>query len=234
VDGIKHSNGEQASVTKDYGYQLAEDVPVDPHGKPAQLSTVPVGVKPADIWSGFYQGVEGNCVTVSAIKAAMMKYGQNPLGIFKRVTETPEGLSIAMRDGCTVRLTDAELSQAREAANFHGTDKGLIEDAVFLYGASAKRAQLENHEFRAGAGFNAALKTLNDGEVPGDALRRLGLYAFTRASSVEELASGVSGTLAQFGHSVVLVNGALDAYGDKRDLNGSHWMREDGHALTLV
>ncbi|WP_426126812.1 hypothetical protein [Pseudomonas sp. DWP1b1] len=234
VDGIKHSNGEQAAVSKDYGYQLAADVPVDPNGKPAQFSAVSVGVKPADIWSGFYQGVEGNCVTVSAIKAAMMKYGQNPLGIFKRVTETPEGFSIAMRDGCTVRLTHAELSQAREAANFHGTDKGLIEDAVFLYAASAKRAQLENHEFRAGAGFNAALKTLNDGEVPGDALRRLGLYAFTRPSSVEELASGVPGTLANFGHSVVVVNGALDAYGDKRDLNSSHWMQQGGHALKLV
>lgn len=234
ADGIKHDSGGQAAVSKDYGYQLAADVPVEPRGKLAQFSAAPVGVKPADVWAGFYQGVESNCVTVSAIKAAMMKYGQSPMGIFKRVTETPEGFSLTMRDGCTVSLTHAELERARAAANFHGKDKGLVDDAVFLYAASAKRAQLENHEFRAGASFDAALKTLNDGEVPGDALRRLGLYAFTRASSVQELASGVPGTLANFGHSVVVVEGAIDEYGFKRELQGSHWMQKGAHALKLV
>lgn len=234
ADGIKHDNGGQAAVSKDYGYQLAADVPVEPNGKPAQFSAVPVGTKPVDIWNGFYQGVEGNCVTVSAIKAAMMKYGQNPMGIFKHVTETPEGFTTIMRDGCTVRFTHVELQRARAAANFHGVDKGLVDDAVFLYAASAKRAQLENHEFRASASFDAALKTLNDGEIPGDALRRLGLYAFTRSSSVQELASGVPGTLANFGHSVVVVEGAIDEYGIKRELQGSDWMQKEGHALKLV
>lgn len=234
VGGIKHSDGKKEATAKDYGYQLAADLPVNHCGRPAQFPAAPVGVKPDNIWSGFYQGVEGNCVTVSAIKAAMMKYGQNPLGTFKRVTETPEGFTLTMRDGCMVSLTHAELERARAAANFHGEDKGLVDDAVFLYAASAKRAQLENHEFRAGADFDAALKTLNDGEVPGDALRRLGLYAFTRSSSVQELASGVPGTLANFGHSVVVVEGAMDEYGIKRKLPGSPWMQQGGHALKLV
>lgn len=234
VDGVKHGNGEQAPIVKDYGFQLAARIPVESDAKPAQFPSAPIGVKPADIWGGFYQGVEGNCVTVSAIKAAMMKYGQNPLGIFKHVTETADGYTVTMRDGCAVRLTHDELKAARTAANFHGTDKGLIDDAVFLYAASAKRAQLENHEFRAGAGFDVALQTLNDGEVAGDALRRLGLYAFARESSVQELASGVSGTLANFNHSVVVVEGAFDDYGAKRDLNGSHWMHQRGRALKLV
>ncbi len=236
VDGIKHGYGKQEAVgKKDYGYQLAADLPVEHSGRPAQVSAAPVGVKPANLWSGFYQGVEGNCVTVSAIKAAMMKYGQNPVGIFKRVTETPEGFTISMRDGCVVRLTYAELGVARDAANFHGADKGLVDDAVFLYAASAKRAQLENHEFRAGAGFEAALKTLNDGESPGDALRRLGLYAFTRLSSVEELLSGVPGTLANFEHSVFVVKGAFDDFGVKRELNSSpQWIEKGGYALKLV
>ncbi|WP_308907760.1 hypothetical protein [Pseudomonas canadensis] len=234
VNGIKHSGNKKESVGKSYGYQLAADLPVNHSARLAQFPAAPVGVKPDNIWSGFYQGVEGNCVTVSAIKAAMMKYGQNPLGTFKRVTETPEGFTLTMRDGCTVSLTHAELERARAAANFHGEDKGLVDDAVFLYAASAKRAQLENHEFRAGAGFDAALKTLNDGEVPGDALRRLGLYAFTRSSSVQELASGVPGTLANFGHSVVVAEGAIDEYGIKRKLPGSPWMQQGGHALKLV
>jgi len=156
------------------------------------------------------------------------------MGIFKHVTETPEGFTTIMRDGCTVPFTHVELQRARAAANFHGEDKGLVDDAVFLYAASAKRAQLENHEFRASASFDAALKTLNDGEIPGDALRRLGLYAFTRSSSVQELASGVPGTLANFGHSVVVVEGAIDEYGIKRELQGSDWMQKEGHALKLV
>lgn len=234
VDGIKHGNGEQEPIVKDYGYQLAADAPAEPGARPAQFPAAPVGVKPADIWGGFYQGAERNCVTVSAIKVAMMKYGQNPLGIFKHVTDAADGYTLTMRDGCTVRLTHDELKAARTAANFHGADKGLIDDAVFLYAASAKRAQLENHEFRAGGGFDVALQTLNDGEVPGDALRRLGLYAFTRKSSVQELASGVPGTLANFEHSVAVVEGAYDDYGAKRGLNGSHWMHQRGRAIKLV
>lgn len=235
VEGIKHGQGGKAAVVKDYGYQLAADLPGEPHkGRPAQFSAAPVGVPPADIWAGFYQGVEGNCVTVLAIKAAMMKYGQNPLGIYKRVTETSEGFTITMRDACTVTLTHAELEMARAAANFKGEDKGLVDDAVFLYAVSAKRAQRENHEFKAGGSFGAALQTLNDGEMPGDALRRLGLYAFTRPSSVQELASGVPGTLANFWHSVVVVEGTLDEYGAKRDLQGSEWMQKGGVALKLI
>lgn len=235
VEGIKHRNGQTEPVGKDYGYQLAADMPVDPaSGRPARFPAASVGVPPVNIWSGFYQGAQGNCVTVSAIKAAMMKYGQNPTGIYKRVTETPKGFTITMRDNCTVYLTHAELEIARAASNFRGADKGLVADAVFLYAASAKRAQLENHEFRAAAGYDVALQTLNDGESPGESLRRLGLYAFTRSSSVQELASGVPGTLADAWHSVVVVEGALDEYGARRDLKSSRWMQQGVDALKLV
>lgn len=235
VDGVKHRNGDkEEAVAKDYGYRLAADVPVDPNAKPAHVSAAPIGVAPANIWSGFWQGAEGNCVTVSAIKAAMMKYGQNPSGIYKRITESPDGYTITMRDGCTVRLTHAELAAARVASRFHGMDEGLVEDAVFLYAASAKRAQLENHEFRAGTSFEAALKTLNDGEVHGDALHRLGLYAFVRPSSVEELASGVPGTLSNSRHAVAVVDGALDLYGFRHDLKSSSWMQNGVRAFKLV
>jgi len=235
VEGIKHRNGQTEPVGNDYGYQLAADMPVDPaSGRPARFPAASVGVPPVNIWSGFYQGAQGNCVTVSAIKAAMMKYGQNPTGIYKHVTETPKGFTITMRDNCTVYLTHAELEIARAAANFRGADKGLVADAVFLYAASAKRAQLENHEFRAAAGYDVALQTLNDGESPGESLRRLGLYAFTRSSSVQELASGVPGTLADAWHSVVVVEGALDEYGARRDLKSSRWMQQGVDALKLV
>ncbi len=163
-----------------------------------------------------------------------MKYGQNPRGIYKSIIPTREGYTVTMRDACTVRLTHEELKKAREGSHFKGADPGLLKDATFLYSVSAKRAQMENHEFRAAVGFEAAMGTLNDGESPGDALQRLGLYAFTRQSSVQELASGVAGTLANFGHSVAVVDGVFDDYGAKTSLRTSGWMRDDGIALKLV
>lgn len=238
LDGVQHSVGKPASVARSYGYMLAEEVPaglpIDSIPTVSPTSDVPVGIKPANIWSGFYQGVEGNCVTVSAIKAAMMKYGQNPRGIYKSIIPTREGYTVTMRDACTVRLTHEELKKAREGSHFKGADPGLLKDATFLYAVSAKRAQMENHEFRAAAVFEAAMGTLNDGESPGDALQRLGLYAFTRQSNVQELASGVAGTLANFGHSVAVVDGVFDDYGAKTSLRTSGWMRDDGIALKLV
>lgn len=238
LDGVQHGGGTGSSIVKSYGYMLAEDipdgVPMDSGTQSAPFSNVSVGVKPANIWQGFYQGVEGNCVTVSAIKAAMMKYGQSPRGIYKNITETRDGYTVTMRDSSKVILTHAELKKAQEGSNFKGSDAGLLNDANFLYAVSAKRAQMENHEYRAGTSFEAAMSTLNDGEFPGDALRRLGLYAFTRRSSVEELANGAAGTLANFMHSVVVVDGAFDDYGNKNPLSTSSWMRNDGDALKLV
>lgn len=237
LDGIKHQLGKQQPVVKEYGYMLAMQAPhtasAERNSTLSNLSNRPVGDKPDNIWSGFYQGSELNCVTVSAIKAAMMKYGQNPQGIYKHVIETPEGYTVTMRDSCTVQLTYDELKQAQKGSHFFGEDRGLLHDAIFLFAVSAKRAQMENHEFRAQASFAAAMGTLNDKETPGEALRRLGLYAFTRGSTAEELASGVPGTLANHGHSVGVFNGVIDFYGSKMKLAGSGW-EQGAHALKLV
>ena len=237
LDGIKYQSGKQEPVVRDYGYMLAKYTPqtasAERDSKISNLSNRPVGVKPDNIWSGFYQGSELNCITVSAIKAAMMKYGQNPQGIYKRIVETPEGYTVTMRDSCTVQLTHDELKQAQKGSHFFGEDKGLLQDAIFLFAVSAKRAQMENHEFRAAASFEAAMETLNDREYPGEALRRLGLYAFTRGSTAQELASGVPGTLANHGHSVGVFDGVIDFYGSKVKLAGSGWER-DALALKLV
>ncbi|MDL2184620.1 hypothetical protein P5706_10510 [Pseudomonas sp. ChxA] len=237
LDGIKYQSGKQEPVVKDYGYMLAMYTPdtasAERDSNISNLSNRPVGAKPENIWSGFYQGSELNCVTVSAIKAAMMKYGQNPQGIFKRITETPEGYTVTMRDSCTVHLTYAELEKAKKGSHFFGEDKGLLLDAIFCFAVSAKRAQMENHEFRAAASIEAAIGTLNDKETPGEALRRLGLYAFTRGSTAQELASGVPGTLANHGHSVGVFDGIIDFYGAKMKLAGSDW-EKGAHALKLV
>ncbi|MCZ7167047.1 hypothetical protein, partial [Salmonella enterica] len=73
---------------------------------------------------------------------------------------------MTMRDSCTVHLTHDELKKAQKGSHFFGEDKGLLHDAIFMFAVSAKRAQMENHEFRAEASFEAAMGTLNDRETP--------------------------------------------------------------------
>ncbi|MGY2293133.1 hypothetical protein ACW9H6_26060 [Pseudomonas sp. SDO528_S397] len=234
LDGVKHHYDERLRPDRSEGYRLFNDRrDLQPAPVPQKPGT-PVGVKPANIWSGFYQGVEGNCVTVSAIKAAMMRFGQHPQGIYRQVTPTPQGFDVVMRDAFRLHVSRDELEQARAVSNFKGSDADLLDDANFLYAVSAKRAQLENNDHRGGQSYTVALQTLNDGEAPGESLRRLGLFAYIRESTDLELAQGAIGTLANYKHSVVVIDGMLDMYGQKLKLALSDWMRTGARALKLV
>lgn len=240
MDNTQHNYGQKQRVDRSYGYMLFNDQTV-PGVSPAtvdlpdlKLSSVPIGTQPADIWNGFYQGAEGNCVTVSAIKAAMMRFGQNPQGIFKKITATAEGYEVLMRDSFKLTLTHDELKQAKAASNLKGSNPALLDDANFLYAVSAKRAQVENNDSRGNQSYEVAMATLNDGEYPGAALRRLGLFAYIRESTVEELARGTTGTLANTYHSVAVIDGKLDLYGQKLSLENSHWQGHFHRALKLV
>lgn len=227
VDGVGHHDGFPRHVGNSYGYRLFTS-----HSR--VRSDEAMTVKPSDIWSGFYQGANGNCATVSAIKAAMMRFGQKPQDIFRTVTERPEGFEVTMRDGVPLTLTHEELAKARRVSQLTGADPVLLEDANFLYAVSAKRAQSENNDFRARQSFEVAMQTLNDGDFPGNALRRLGLFAYIRESSAEELAKGAIGTLAGNGHSVAVIDGALDLFGKKERLLSSSWMNNSLWAQKLV
>ncbi|WP_010175756.1 hypothetical protein [Pseudomonas sp. PAMC 25886] len=240
LGGVKYNYQKQEGLDKAMGYRLTGDetlsneLLVNPGKDTVQLSSVPVGVKPVNIWSGFYQGMEGNCVTVSAMKAAMMKLGQNPAGIYKHISATEDGYAVVMRDGFRLRVTHKELKKAEQHSHLDGTDKVLLKDANFLYAVSAKRAQLENHEGRAAQSFEVAMETLNNGEAPEEGFRRLGLYAFTRPSTAQELADGALGVMSNFWHSVVAVNGAIDLYGSKESLAPSIWNDRSSFAIKLV
>lgn len=233
MDGVAHHPREQRKVDPGYGYVLFDDKQwpaVD--GK--RVSHVAAGTRPEHIWAGFYQGGEGNCVTVSAIKAAIIRFGQDPQGIYRQIQLTPQGFDVVMRDSFRVHLTHEELRQATAASNFHGNNPQLLSYANFLFAVSAKRAQWENNDFRARQSYEVALQTLNDGEFPGEALRRLGLFGYIRESSVDELLKGAVGTLADSHHSVAVIDGALDFYGQKRELASSRWMNTGLRALKLA
>jgi hypothetical protein len=230
VDGLGHANGKPRQVGGRYGYRLFAD---KPRGG-APTPKVVAGRRPLDIWGGFYQGTPGNCVTVSAIKAAMMRFGQCPADIFREVTATAEGYAVVMRDGFRLTLTHEQLRKARAASGFRGNDCAMLEDAYFLFAVSARRAQLENNDFRGGQSFDVAIDTLNDGEYPGQALRRLGLYAYIRESDVNELIAGAIGTLSDGGHSMTVIGGVLDYYGSRHTLQTSQWKGTYLRALKLV
>lgn len=208
-----------------------------PSPAPAPAITLPDlskkrnGAKPDNIWSGFRQGPDGNCVTVSAIKVAMYRFGQSPTDIFKSVSKTNEGYRVVMRDEFQLTLTGQELAQAAQHAQFNGQDRGMLKDAQFLFAASAKRAQMENNDGTAGRSFHAAIRSLNNGEDergPGEGLLRLGLKQHMKRVSVRDLARGQLGMCNRTGHSVAVINGREELWGRR----GSFPTR--GQAVALV
>ncbi|SDU88642.1 hypothetical protein [Pseudomonas mucidolens] len=184
--------------------------PVRP--SPVMPEYVP-GKKPDDIWGGFRQGTDGNCVTVSAIKAAMMRFGQKPRDIFKEVEKTEAGFDVVMRDGFKLQLTHDELQIAARRSAFLGNNRDMLDDAHFLFAASAKRAQLENNDRTAAHSFQQAIRTLNDGEHSREGLMRLGLREHVRNVPLSALLNGMVGTIERRGHSVAVIDGVEELWG---------------------
>ena len=178
------------------------------------------GKKPDNIWSGFSQGPDGNCVTVSAIKGAMMKFGQKPTDVFKEVKETGDGYYVKMRDGFELALSKGELRHAATYAQFKGDNPGMLTDANFMYAVSAKRAQMEGNGYddnpnAAKQSFAHAMQSLNNGEMGWEALDRLGLKGLYRQSSSSELASGRLGVVDYGGHSMAVIGGLIELWGER-------------------
>ncbi|MGF6097715.1 hypothetical protein [Pseudomonas sp. 18175] len=203
------------------------DIPVNIPG----LSNKRNGAKPANIWSGFRQGPDGNCVTVSAIKAAMYKFGQSPTDIFKEVQRLDSSYRVTMRDDYVLTLTDRELAVGARGSKFIGPDAGMLKDAQFLFAVSAKRAHMENNDGSAGRSYEAGVRSLNDGEDergPGEGFLRLGLRKHMRSVNVRELAKGQLGMCNRTGHSVAVINGREELWGKQ----GSAPTRGDAIALV--
>ncbi|WP_431037546.1 hypothetical protein [Pseudomonas yamanorum] len=178
------------------------------------------GAKPDNIWNGFRQGPDGNCVTISAIKAAMMKFGQSPTDIFRSVQAVGDGYHVVMRDGFRLDLKKHELATAIRGSKFVPMrDPGMLKDAHFLFAVSAKRAQMENNDGRAARSFDAAVHSLNDGEderVAGEGFLRLGLRSHMKKVSVSAFQDkSLIGMVNRSAHSVAVVDGCEEFYGRK-------------------
>ncbi|WP_375154655.1 MULTISPECIES: hypothetical protein [Pseudomonas fluorescens group] len=186
-----------------------------------------------NIWSGFAQGPDGNCVTVSAIKSAMMKFGQKPTDVFREVRQEGDGYDVKMRDGFQLHLSKDELKAAARYAQFRGDDPAMMTDANFMYAASAKRAQMEgngedDNRDTAKRSFAHAMQSLNNGEMGWEALDRLGLKGLYRQSSSSELASGKLGVVDYGGHSMAVIGGHIELWGQ---LGG---LPQQGNAYAFI
>ena len=190
--------------------------PVEPPSPKVVMPVVPSpGQKPKDIWGGFRQGPDGNCVTVSAIKAAMMRFGQKPTDIFTEVKPSSGGYEVVMRDGFKLQLSESELQMGIRGSQFQGYDQEMLKDAHFLFAVSAKRAQMENNDGTAAQSFNQAIKTLNDGEYSREGLLRLGLKSHIKTVPLSELLNGMIGTIERRGHSVAVIEGVEELWGKR-------------------
>lgn len=232
LEGVEHYSVHRFEVDKHAkGYKLYADA----SSAKSPLGKAPLSEKPKDIWRGFFQGSANNCLTVAAIKAAMMRFGQRPCDVFRQVTARPYGFEVTMRDGFRLTLTREELRKAGSASDLRGDNQALGDDANFLYAASAKRALLENNRsFKRIQSFERALEELGQGEQLGYALHRLGLVAHIRESSAHELANGAIGVLDVGFHAAAVIEGAVDDYGVKSALSSPKWTDRSYRALKLI
>jgi hypothetical protein len=181
---------------------------------------------PKDIYNGFYQGKEGNCVSVAAIKASMVAFGPN--NVFKSTQQTANGVNVTMRDGMQEHLTNSEINQAAQQSNFRGNDGRLVNQANFMFAAMAKRGQMEGINGMRGASFGQALNALDNGENYLVGPHLLGLDQFVKSISPSQIGKYDAAVGASNNHAVFGGDGEFDHYGTEERLNGT-----DGNGESL-
>ncbi|WP_262383016.1 hypothetical protein [Pseudomonas gessardii] len=199
-----------------------------------------MGREQGNIWSGFSQSQgTGNCITIAAIKAAMMKFGQEPTDVFRDVRAAGDGFDIQMRDGFQLHLSKDELRTAAEVARFEGDDPALMTSANVMFAASGKRAHMEGNraaspqenDENARRSYRDALESLMDGEGDHEGLDRLGLKGLYRQSSHHELASGGLGIINYSQHSMAVIGGQVELNGGR---GGPPQQEEYGQAYIFI
>ncbi len=166
----------------------------------------------ANIFTGFRQGGAGNCVTVAAIKAGMTRFGTG--GIFEQVVRARDGSwNILMRDGYRLNLKQQEIDWARGLSRFHGSNKALLDRAVFYYAAATKRAMYENNDGWGRRSFSAAAQTLNNGEMTTEGLHFLGLDRYVQRISVAQMHRYNAVVASNTGHAMWVSGGIVERYG---------------------
>lgn len=231
---INHLN---VSHNKEDISPVVNDAPVKPlidKKSVAVFNEKAVGI-PKDIWFGLTEGEFNNTGMVAGIKAAMLRFGQNPTEVFTSVREDKGGYEVVMKDGYKVSLTREEVDKARQWADFNGADVGMVKDATFMYAAVAKREQ-HNRSIESRNGgitrysddpFEAAMDSLNNYFWGNKALVNLGLSSYMREMPYSQAESeGVVGVVSVNYQSLLMTGGNVDLSGPQK-LEGSVRIQRD-------
>jgi hypothetical protein len=145
-----------------------------------EISSKRNGERPADVHMGLYTGrpfmQQREIATFAdSIKLIMLKYGQSPTDIFSTLKPSGDGYEVKFRDGFELKLSREEISLATQYADFEGKDKGMIDDANFLYAAYIKRQSLDPKGAAFGKGFEAALLISSNGRTVKNVLEGMGM-----------------------------------------------------------
>lgn len=182
------------------------------------LNEPPVDQNNSHLTDTWRQGPDGNCSTVAAIKAAMDRYGEN---VFDSVKNTGNGYDIVMQDGYKMKMSNAELQAAKQAAQFRGQDGPGKSYATFLYGAVAKRNALDN-----GMSLGQSFQDLNNGESIYSPAKSLGLWDQVVPVNPQNL-NGQDSVVAGSSSHAVFVNKnrggghVTDLWGRRLNFNGT-------------
>lgn len=179
----------------------------------------------ARVIAGFKQGGAGNCVSIAAMKAAMVAFG--PDHVFRSVTRGPAGTDITMRDGVTVTVSDAELREAARHSRLTGPDQPLVDSATLMYAAMAKRAMAEGNDGRRHRTFASACNSLNNGESYLEGAHWLGIEQHMKEIPASEIKDHVAVVAASNKHAVFSSNGTIDRFGTAQQTG------TDGFGRTL-
>jgi hypothetical protein len=175
-----------------------------------------------DLFRGFSQSREGNCVSVAWMKAAMARFGARADQVFSRADpDGAGGYNITMRDGKQVRVTRGELATARRMSSFKGSNAGLVEQANIIYAAMAKRAQLANNDGHAARSFVNACRSLNDGEAIHKGANWLGLSRHVRSVTMAQARRLPFAVGTSHRHAIFASNGSADHYGRRVGFNAT-------------
>jgi len=177
-----------------HNHDVSKKTPVKafPH-----MSSKRVGEKPVDVWLEFNRRERQND-NESSIKAAMMKYGQHPKGIYSSIEMVGAGYEIVMRDGFKINLSPQEIIKAQQRTRIWSPkDPDMAKDINFLVAGSIKRVQIETGL----DSFDRALEVVQEGADLGNGFKRLGLEAHVRRSTWPELhaSRGLGVVLSPFG-----------------------------------
>ncbi len=197
---------------------------------------LPGGVAPnVAIVKSWSQGQAGNCVTVASLKAAQTVFpelaGTN--GVLAACSEDAAGFDIVMRDGFACRVTKDEVKVAGRESGFNVWSKDKSKNAVLLYAACAKRAQVEGND-SAGPNemdFKKACRSLNDGEWEEEGLSRLGLAALCRSIEIGDAKKYSAVVVCNGTHAWFVTGGYGDTYGMIRELGKERWNAYSATAL---